>query len=263
LGAEIRFADNNSWVQTTFNGSVAALKFTSPGAGGFPANNVFVQSPLLNLLTSSAGFTAISPNFFMPLTTGEYPQDLEAIAPFAAGFDAYNTMFGHPKRAPLYYASVTSPAAIANTTTQTAFSRSYVIAANALSSVGAQLRIGAAGRVSTTGTPTLNLRVKLGTLEIGRFPFTTFNNSSFQPFALTLEAGVNTAGASGLFLMGPALANVGGTAARGSEITGSQGADFTATQTVTVTAEWGTADAANTVTLDNMTVEILYPTTVQ
>lgn len=262
IGMELRFADNCAFFLTNFSGSTAAVKFTDPG-NRFPASNVFVQSPVGGPLASSAGFLPVNPNFFFPLTTGEFAQDLGSLIGFAAGIDSSGIWFGRMKNAPLTYASASNPAAIANTVAQAAFSHSYTVRAHALDFVGAQLRIRAAGRLSTTGTPTLTLRFKLGTLEVGRFPFTTFNNSSFQPFSVDVSMGVSVAGALGNLLMGPAIAIIGGANARTSEITGSQALDFTAAAVLTMTAQWGSADPANTITLDNLTAEITYPELVQ
>ncbi len=263
IGMSLRFADNNHFSMTNFSGTIAAVKFDSPGNSS-PWANVFTQSPLGSPLTASAAFAATSPNLFFPLTTGEYAQDLGAIIGYAAGIDSKGIWFGRLQNSPLFYASVSSPAAIASTASEVAFSRSYPIPANALNFVGAQLRLGAAGRLSTTGTPTIVFKLKLGAVIVGKWTFTTFNNSVGQPFSLEAAMGVNTGGV-GALLLGSALGGVGGATVpvHTSEVTGAQGLDTTITETLTLTAQWGAADAANTVTLDNLTADILYPSFVQ
>lgn len=93
-GAHIRFADNNTFIMSSFNGDVTALKFIAIAATGFPTSNVFIQCPILNSLTATAAFASVTPNFFYPLTTGEYAQNLTTISPYAAGVDSLGHYFG-------------------------------------------------------------------------------------------------------------------------------------------------------------------------
>ncbi len=260
-GMELRYADNNSFYQT----AMSSVKFTTPSVPGFPGANVFFQCPM-GLITASPSLDLTgnnNTNWFFPLSTTDLPQDPRTLIKFASGVTFVGEWFGQQRSMPLYFTTVTSSTAIANTATQTAFDRSYVLPAYILNFQGAQLRIATAGRLSTTGSPTLNLRIKFGALEIGRFPFTTFANSNFQPFQANISAKVATVGASNAFLMGSCWANIGGGNGRTSEVTGVQGFNPTIANTITVTAQWGTASPSNSVILDDLTVDVVYPGAVQ
>lgn len=259
IGTELRLADNNVWIMT----AVGSLKFTKV-VDGFPGANAFYSCPQ-GTVSSSAGFdlTTTYTNLFFPFSSTDTGQDPREVIRFASGVDLTGAWFGIQKYAPLYYTTVTSSSAIASTNVQTAFDRSYALPAYVLNSRGAQLQIAVAGRLSTTGTPALTLRVKLGALEIGRFPFTTYNNSNFQPFQMNLTATTTTTGAANFFLMGSAWGNIGGSNGRTSEVTGVQGFDPTIANTITVTAEWGASSPSNTITLDGLAISVVYPGAVQ
>lgn len=154
----------------------------------------------------------------------------------------------------------TADATVGNTVTET----SIVPASGAGSanlyfgylSVGKSLRITGIGYISETGTPTLRIRLKLNTtLILDSTAFTlpaSLSNSRFHfEFVLTCR----TAGAGGdVYAQGYII--TGGTR---TEIvkTAVVSVNTTSNHTVAVTAQWGTADAANTLTVTNFYMEAL------
>jgi len=169
------------------------------------------------------------------------------------------------QQVPLYYTSSTAPAAIANTTSPTAFAHSYSIPAGAMDLKGALLRVHASGQYSTTGTPALTLKVKLGTLPIATFVCATASAASGAGWFLISEAVVETGGAGGDWNVGTAMASVAGGSGTPftSSTLGTQAMDFTAAKTLTVEVTWGAASASNTIQMDSLTVEISFPSSSQ
>ncbi len=268
IGANIRFADNNTFLMTSFNGAVAALKFTEIAGTGFPTSNWFTQCPMLNLLTSTAGFVALTPNWFFPLTTGEFSQDLGLVeAMGTAGVDSFGKYFGKFSNSPTLYANVNTSAAIANTAADTAFAKSYTIPATKLNKVGAVGRITAGGRFSTTGTPTINFTFFLDALPVAKYVLTTGSGVTNDAFTLSTSFGINTIGALGVLLIGPGTGTTGGfsgtNATVASSVVGQQSLDTTVDHVLTLKAQWGTANPSNTTVLDSMQFDVVYPSTTQ
>lgn len=265
-GIELRFADNNSFYQTAISGATG-LKLTSPTTG-FPGANIFFQSPV-GTITASAGFdlTTTNTNLFFPLSNTDVPQDPRTLIRFAAGTTFDGQWFGVHRNMPLHYATSTSSAAIANTTAETAFTRSYTIPAYTMSFVGAAVRVKAAGRVSSTGTPALTFKVKLGSVPVGTFAFVVGSGVTNDAWTIDSEFTVNTAGTGGALLVGPSIGVMGGfsgaSTIAASSTVGAQGVNFATTEALTVTATWSAASASNTATLDALTLDVLFPGQVQ
>lgn len=161
------------------------------------------------------------------------------------------------------YSAASNPAAIANTATETAFARSFTLAANTLFTAGTILELEASGRFSTTGTPTLVFKFKIGTLIVATFSFTTGAGVTNDAWSLKASVGVKTPGAGGILLIGPSIGIIGGfsgtNVAAASSTVGAQGLDTNENKAVTLTAQWGAASASNTVTMDNFVVKVIYP----
>jgi len=267
-GMELRLADNNTFYNTAIQGATG-LKLTSPVAG-FPGANVFVQSPLggATPISTSAGFdlSTTNKNVFLPLSTTDAPVDPRTLVKFAIGFDFSGEWFGINKSLPLHYASSTSPAAIANTNAETAFNRHYLIPQNTLNFLGGVGRVKAAGRVSSTGTPTLTFQIKLGGVPIGKFTFTVGNNVTNDAFSMETDFTVDALGA-GALLVGPSIGVMGGfsgaSTIQANRVVGLQGITWTNDNDLTLTAQWSAASASNTVTLDGFTLDIEYPGHIQ
>ena len=169
------------------------------------------------------------------------------------------TTFSEPiKGGPLRLALLTPSAAIANTAAETAFNKVYTIPANTLWAGGSVVRVRAAGRYSTTGTPNLTLKIRLGGNIISGVLSLTANNASSYGWSAEADAIVLTSGAGGTARGGFAVTNVLGVASYGPVYSVSFALNTTIARDVDITAQWGAADPANTITLETMTVEILH-----
>lgn len=114
---------------------------------------------------------------------------------------------------------------------------------------------------STTGTPTIRFRVKLGAISIGdttafNAPTGTANGRCFIYANIFVDT-VGAAASIRLELEGKFIAIAQGTAAV-TAFTGSLGAvaiDLTANQTLDVTVQWGTASASNAIGMIHTSLE--------
>ncbi len=263
-GMELRFADNNVFQMTSMVGPVA-LHLNSPVAG-FPGANVFYQCPM-GLITSSAGFdlTSTNVNLFFPLSNTDVAQDVLTLVRFGAGFDFVGKWFGVQRDIPLYYATATVSTAISNTVSETAFSKTYTILKYVLNVLGTQVRVKAAGRISSAGSPTMTFRVKIGGVTIGTFTFAV--GSGVTGDAFTIESSFTVAAiGTGAMLVGPSIGVMGGfsgaSTVQASRTVGFQGCTFTVDNILSLTGQWSVASTSNIVTLDSFTLDILYPGTV-
>lgn len=161
-------------------------------------------------------------------------------------------------------ASIVESTAIANTTNETAYDRSFTITAGALDEHGAGghlIRVRAAGRFSCTGTPTLTNRIKINLATLGP-PVTGGNLVAEESF--TCASGVTDYGwrletylvvrNAGVLVPSHQSSN---TAAVGAAI--SVPSISANDVTIHVTSQWGAASASNTSTLMQLVVEILGP----
>jgi len=166
--------------------------------------------------------------------------------------------------------------AVANSTTETGIWPNVTIPANYLQD-GRTLRIRFFGKHSTTGTPTLTFRVRLGgvagTLIVASGAITcgsAVTNALFDGEALMT---VRSNGSSGT-IMGNGVARVhSATAPTVGSATGAPGigpmtaggqtapatatVDLTADQSLTISAQWSAASASNTLTGLNLIIESL------
>lgn len=185
---------------------------------------------------------------------------------WASGFGTSMTLFGNWKNTAATYQSISSSSAIANTSTETAFSKSFTIATPQLTDVGLTVRVTASGKYSTTGTPTLSLLFRIGGTGIdgnlvASAIFTAPSSVTDYAWSATSDVIVRATGLSGSFQRGYSNFGLGGT----TSTAGSNSGAFTMTtlsnQTVYVTAIWGTASASNTITMDSLHVDLLHPGT--
>lgn len=155
--------------------------------------------------------------------------------------------------------------ALANTTTATSIlptGRKFTLPSYFFDSTGKELRIRAAGRISTLGTPTITFDVRFGTVIVFNCGAVTtasgiVNLTWILDMVLTCRAigsgtsanllgigtlqGVNTAIASSML---PASAPTAGT-----------GFDSTAAQTIDLFGTWSAASASNTLTCHQFLVD--------
>lgn len=155
----------------------------------------------------------------------------------------------------------TAGATVANTVTETTVIGSGIgtltLPANFFR-VGKTFRLTAMGFVSTTGTPTLNLRQKLGSTVItATGAVTTGSGLANALLSVSTLLTCRTVGASGTVIAagqaGIGTVNAGLYPTSGTTVT----IDTTASQAIGLTAEWGTASASNTLTVTNVAVERL------
>lgn len=275
---ELRFADANTFVMVGAYGANSVKFLQATGNTGFPGSNTFMNSHFAGTMSCSPGSWTIpgAKNMFWPLGE-EASINIYDISRCAAGVTHNGRFFGRLRNAPLYYSGILDQDGgdtIASTTTQTAFAKTYEIPADQIDYLGTQVRVKASGRYSTTGTPALTFRVKLGAITYATYAFTGGSSVTNDTFSIDSSISIMQTGAAacpgpppqsscGLALVGPGVGYVGGFSgdigARASSTTGYQGINTTIDQTVTLTAQWGAASASNTVTLDTFTVELLYP----
>ena len=158
----------------------------------------------------------------------------------------------------------TGDATVANTVTETTIIGSGVgtltLPANFLVA-GKTIRITAKGYYGTTGTPTINIKVKLGsTVVMSTGAQTQALNITSQYFEASGDITCRTVGAGGtVYGQGHALLATTAVATTVEEMvnTATTTIDTTTTQAVGLTATWGTASASNTITGTNFTLEVL------
>jgi len=159
----------------------------------------------------------------------------------------------------LIWWATSDAAAIANSAAETIMFPNVTIPGNYLSD-GRVIRISAYGKLSTTGTPTLQFALRWGGVA---------GTLLFQSEALTMGSGVTNVnfsvelliqtrlnGSSGkLLVMGDVAINTSSTTAI-EQVVGVSGfdapaevvVDLTADTALSLTAKWGTASASNTLT---------------
>jgi hypothetical protein len=163
--------------------------------------------------------------------------------------------------------AVADGSSIANTTTETVIFPNVTIPANYFSDARV-LRLTAAGRLSTTGTPTVRFRLRWGGVSGTVFwdsgTITCGSGVTASEWRHQIEIICRSNGSAGsLFAMGqamvgsalaPTVGSATGAAATG--VYGSAGDDTPAAVTLdlsadtalSISAEWGTANASNTLT---------------
>jgi hypothetical protein len=153
----------------------------------------------------------------------------------------------------------TAGVTVANTTTETTLLGGGIgtltLPVNSLV-IGKTVRIRAAGKVSTTGTPTLLFNFKLGaTVIVTTGAVATGSGLANAGWNLDLVMTCRTTGGTGT-VIADGTANVS-TTVEPLVSTATTTIDTTATQAISVTATWGTAAAGNTITCDAFSIEVL------
>lgn len=155
----------------------------------------------------------------------------------------------------LLYGSVSTPAGntVANTVTETTFAVAYSLPANKVSGTGTVIRGKITGIYGTTGTPTLRLRLKIGgTTVLDTTAFTTASGLTNRGWTLEYQFHVQAIGSSGTAeIQGEARFSTAAITASVALLanTAVVSIDWTTAQAIEVTAQWGTANAANTITM--------------
>lgn len=160
---------------------------------------------------------------------------------------------------PLVYASST-PSTIAGTGTETAFAQTYSIGANTMSA-GDVFYVYASGVYSNTLTPTLEFKLKAGTTALlDSAAITTVVNQTNSGWEFEAYIFVNAIGASGaLEVQGYAELATALSTVQYVDLTNTatKTVDTTASQALTLTAQWGTSSASNTITCRQFAVQKL------
>ncbi len=150
--------------------------------------------------------------------------------------------------------------AVANTAAETTFTPHATIAANDLR-LNQVFRVRASGVYGTTGTPNLTLKLKYGsTVLASTSAVATASGVTNRGWSVDCTVTVVSLGASGsVECQGWAtLGTAAGTAVQQDmENTAAVTVDTTAAANLQVSAEWGTANASNTITCRQMTVRRL------
>ena len=165
--------------------------------------------------------------------------------------------------------SITSLAtAVANTTTETSILAGASVAADStrtieagMTAAGAIYRLRIEGAYQTTGTPNIQFRIKFGSTTVGDTTAFAAPNNSNGSFLIDTYLFVYSVGAAGsvrvetVGSLSPTLSGaVTLTNFRGNNLTG---VDFTASQTLDVTVQWGTASASNSIQTVGASIERL------
>lgn len=262
-GVRLNFCDANTFINClTFATNSVDVRPPSGTAGAnYPQAITLLNCPLQGNLVQSGAVVWSGTN---GLTFLGYPiDDGETIPPATPvnlykGIDTHGNQFGKFKNQPLLFSLVTPSSAIANTLAETAFDKSKTLEANILSLTGASLRIRARGHYSTTGTPNLTLKFKIGSTVIAEAVLICAAGASnlgwsAEAEAVMLFSGVVLQRGFSLF----ALANGGiSTSALAFNVFPF---DPIVTQAVTITATWDVASASNSITLETLTIEPVYP----
>jgi hypothetical protein len=122
---------------------------------------------------------------------------------------------------------------------------------------GRVLRVRIKGVFSTTGTPNVTLRGKLGaTTIVSSGAVATVGTIANLAWTLELELMCRSAGVTGT-IIGQGMFRYSGQAPIGLPATASITIDTTAASAINATIEWGTASGSNTITAHIGTVEVL------
>lgn len=127
--------------------------------------------------------------------------------------------------------------------------------------IGKTVRVTLRGKYSNTLTPTLRLKIKLGSnIMVDTGAQTTITGASNAFFEITGDMTCRTTGGSGTIeAMGRAMVSSAAvtSAVWESSVVTAVTVDTTASQAVGVTAQWGTSSGSNTITGMTATIEVL------
>ncbi len=260
-GIRLRFTDNLTFlhcdVMATAEGSTAVLVEPPAGDARFPAAILFLNSSLMNTVRQSGEWSGGDPLIFWPYPVGDGQRVPSGT--FAAGVTTQGEFFGAWKGMPLLYSSTTESLPITGTGRETAFNRSYVVRAGALSTPGTVVRVSAAGRYWTAGSPVITIGVKCNGTMVHSFYLPTAQNASGYGWHVQSEFVLTAVGPLGVFKRTKGLGGMGGIGAGVSPDAGRAAIDTTADQEITINVTWGTPSVGNKIVLDSLTVAVEPP----
>jgi hypothetical protein len=261
-GGTVRLTVNTTDVTVSVPVLVSGGSVSAPGHSfsADPNTGMFsVSADILGFATGGAERVRIGSSGEIGLGGANYGTEGQILTSHGAG--AAPTWGDAPEGGgSLVYSNTTVPAGntVANTVTETAFTSSYDIPANALVA-GSVIRVQLRGNYGTDAVaPTIRIRVKLDSTTIIDTTATTLASAiTGRGWEADIQAVARTVGATGT-VNAQALLEFSTAATTGLLVnvpnTGTSSVDTTTAQTVTVTVEWGTADADNTITLQQMAV---------
>lgn len=156
----------------------------------------------------------------------------------------------------------TATATCANTTTETTISSTGVgtltLPANFFVA-GKTIKIKGWGYHSSTTNPNLTIKVKFGSTVILTTGAHTMHNDTNSLWELNADITCRTTGGSGTVFAQGLFADYG---TNGDHVqmvnTATTTISTTSSQAITITAQWGTASSSNTISLSNLTLEVLH-----
>jgi hypothetical protein len=249
-GSNIRLLTN----PTGASAAIERMRLTSSGLMGLAVTN---PSAIAHLGAGNANNAPLKINAGT-LTTNAQSGAVEFDG--NAFYQSLNTNFRQASSGIIF--SQTSDKTVANSTTETTALDggvgSITIPANSLS-VGKVIRITLRGSLGNTGGPSATIRVKLGSVTLIENTATLPTLSTNSPFDFTYDIVTRSTGSTGtVYSIGRSfVVTATGPFMRGLD----GGLDNINTQTnnnIDVTYQWGTADPANTITINTATIEVLY-----
>lgn len=156
--------------------------------------------------------------------------------------------------------SQTATVTVANTTTETTLISTGIGTVTLPTNffvAGKTIRIKAWGYMSSTGNPTLTVKLKLGSTTVCTYTGTSGNpsNNSWQVDSVIT---CRTTGSSGTVFGQGLFEEVHGSGlVVGSDNTATTTINTTSSLAVNLTAQWGTANAGNTITITNFVLEVM------
>lgn len=166
----------------------------------------------------------------------------------------------------LLYNSTTSSSAISNTNAETVFDQNFTVPDHTLE-IGNSLRIRASGRITSSSTPSVLVKVRVGGATVASFLFWTTSVTNAH-WALECEIVVRSVDESDVDLGSMCLGYANGHvtprtpfydpgAISGSQLVGVIPLATKLDNIIDLTAKWNTASVGNIVVLDTYSIELL------
>ena len=266
----IKLADGNNHKWTWGQGWTSATDtfcYIYDEANGFPSIlfkqtgecGIGMYPPTANLHLKTGSATAGTAP--LKFTAGTVNTTAEIGAVEYDGANYWGTSAGPSRYSfPRTIFTATADKTVANTTTETSLFGTGVgtltLPANFFVA-GRTIRARVRGYVSDTGSPTMQARVKLGAVVIASVTSGAIIATGTRPFVVEAVLTCRTTGATGAFI-GQIYEQYGSTGGADYSVTSATVAvDTTASNALDVMLTWSAADALNTATITNATVEVL------
>jgi len=156
----------------------------------------------------------------------------------------------------------TATGTVANSTTETAISSTgvgtLVLPANFFVA-GKTIRLKAFGIISSISSPNINIRFKFGSTTLCSTGNIASGNATNDTWTCEVVVTCRTTGGGGTVFSQGYFKEFHGSGSRGDmSNTAANSISTTASHTVSLTAQWGTASASNTISCTNLTLEVLH-----